>query len=225
MAINLLEISKNAVTPAIISKLSGILGEETFKTQSAVKFTLPAIIGSLINKTSTNDGAADVVKLIKDGGYDGSMLSNLDTSLFDNNKFYGIINSATGILSSLFGNKLKDVTNLISKESGVSSNSASSLLGFLSAIVMSLIGKQVNGNGLNANGLSGLMSGQKSFLSGLIPAGIAGLLGLAGLNKITTNVKEYQSKLKKTLQDSKIIAMAFNCSWSTPVIFPLEKLQ
>ncbi|MBK8550478.1 MAG: DUF937 domain-containing protein [Ignavibacteria bacterium] len=194
MAINILEITKGAVTPAIISKLSGILGEESSKTQSAVKFTLPAIIGSLINKTSTDEGAADVIKQIKDGGYDGSMLNNLDTSLLDDNKFYGIINGATNTLSSLFGNKLKDVTNLISKESSVSSNSASSLLGFLSAIVMSLIGKQVMGNGLNANGLSGLLSGQKSFLAGLIPSGIAGLLGLAGLNKITTNVKEYKEK-------------------------------
>lgn len=193
MAINILEISKNAITPSIISKLSGMLGEESFKTQSAVKYTLPAIIGSLINKTSTNEGSSEVLKLIKEGGYDGSMLNNLDTSMLNENKFYGIINGASNILSSLFGHKLKDVTNLISKESGVSSNSASSLLGLLAAIIMSLIGKQVSGNNLNSNGLSGLLSGQKSFLAGLIPSGIAGLLGLAGLNKITTNVKNYQT--------------------------------
>lgn len=197
MAANLLELSKSAITPEIISKLSDILGEDSSKTQSAVKFTLPAILGSLLNKTETDSGSSEVLKLIKDGGYDGNMLSNLDTSLMDKNKFFGIINGATGTLSSLFGNKLKDVTNLISKESGVSSNSASSLLGFLSAILMSLIGKQVMGSGLNANGLSRLLSGQKSFLAGLIPSGIAGLLGLAGLNKITTNVKEYKEKVEE----------------------------
>ena len=192
MAINLLELSKNAVTPDIISKLSGLLGEDSAKTQTAVKYTLPSIIGSLLNKTSSDNGASEVLKLIKDGGYDGSLLSNLDTSLMDKNKFYGIINSATGILSTLFGGNLKEVTNLISKDSGISSNSSSSILGFLSAIIMSLIGKQLAGNGLNANGISGLLNGQKSFLAGLIPSGIAALLGLAGLNKVTNTLKDYK---------------------------------
>ncbi len=192
MAINLLELSKNAVTPEIISKLSGLLGEDSSKTQTAVKYTLPAIIGSLINKTSTDQGTSEVLKLIKDGGYDGSMFNNLDTSLMDKNKFFGIINGATGTLSSLFGGNLKEVTSMISKDNGISSNSSSSLLGFLSAIIMSLIGKQVIGNGLNANGLSGLLTGQKSFLAGLIPSGIAGLLGLLGLNKVTNTLKDYK---------------------------------
>lgn len=194
MAVNLLELSKSALTPDIISKLSGLLGDDSGKIQSAVKDTLPAIIGSLMNKTSTDAGASDVLKLIKDGGYDGSMLSNIDTSLLDKNKFFGIINGATNTLNSLFGDHLKGVTNFISKDSGVSSNSASSILGFLSAIIMSLIGKQVIGSGLNANGLTGLLSGQKGFLAGLIPSGIGALLGLAGLNKITSNVKEYKEK-------------------------------
>jgi len=194
MAINLLELSKSAVTPDIISKLSGILGEDSTKTQSAVKYILPAILGSLLNKTSTDEGTSEVMKLLKDGEYDGNMLSNLDTSLMDKNKFFGIINNATGILSSLFGGKLKDVTNLISKDSGVSSNSTSSLLGFLAAIVMSLIGKQVLGTGLNSSGLTGLLTGQKSFLAGLIPSGIAALLGLAGLNKVTNTLKDYKDR-------------------------------
>ena len=203
MAINLLELSKSAVTPDIISKLSGLLGEDSSKTQSAVKYTLPALLGSLLNKTSTDSGSSEVLKLIKDGGYDGSLLNNIDTSLLDKNKFYGIINGATNTLSSLFGGNLKEVTNLISKDSGVSSNSTSSLIGFLAAIVMSLVGKQVVGNGLNANGLSGLLSGQKSFLAGLIPSGIAGLLGLAGLNKITSNVNEYKEKAEEETSGSK----------------------
>lgn len=202
MAINIIEIAKSTVTPEIISKLSGILGETSGKTESAVKYTLPAIIGSLVNKTSTDSGVSDVIKLIKDGGYNGNMLSNLDTSLLDKDNFYKIINGSTNTLDSLFGNKLKDVTNLISKDSGVSSNSSSALLGFLSAIIMSLIGKHLTGS-LTSTGISGLLSGQKSFLAGLIPSGIAGLLGLAGLNKITTNIKEYEEKVEAAGTGSK----------------------
>ncbi|MBL8007683.1 MAG: OmpA family protein [Ignavibacteria bacterium] len=194
MAVNLLELTKSAITPEIISKLSGLLGENSSNTQSAIKLTLPAIIGILVNKSSSDEGASEILKLIKDNGFGGNLLSNLDTSLMDKNKFFSIINSATGTLSSLFGEKLKETTNLISKDSGVSSNSSSSLLGFLAAIVMSLIGKQITGNGMNSNSLSGLLSGQKSYLAGLIPSGLAGILGLAGLNKISANIKEYKDK-------------------------------
>ena len=203
MAANILELSKSAITPDIMSKLSGILGETEGKTQSAVKYILPAILGSLINKTSVGSGTADVLRLIRDGGYDGNLLNKLDTSLLDKNKFYGMINGATNTLSSIFGDKLKDVTNFISKESGVSSNSASSLLGFLAAVIMSLLGKQVFGSGLNESGLSGLISGQKSFLAGLIPSGIAGLLGLAGLNKVTSSLKAYEEKVEEAGSGSK----------------------
>ena len=49
MAVNLLELSKSAISPDIISKLSGLLGDDTIKIQSAVKNTLPAILGSLMN--------------------------------------------------------------------------------------------------------------------------------------------------------------------------------
>ena len=61
MAVNLLELSKSAISPEIISKLSEILGDDSSKTQSAVKYTLPAILGSLISKTSTDSGASDIL--------------------------------------------------------------------------------------------------------------------------------------------------------------------
>jgi outer membrane protein OmpA-like peptidoglycan-associated protein len=194
MGTNLLELLKNSISSDVITKLSGLTGESSGKTQTAVNNTLPAILGSLINKTSTDAGASDVLKLIKDGGYNGSLLNNLSSSLTDNNKFNGIINGATNTLNSLFGGKLKDVTNFISKESGISSNSGSSILGFLSAIVMSLLGKEVVGNNLNSSGLTSLLSGQKDFISGLIPTGLAGILGIASVKEISGKLRDYKLK-------------------------------
>ena len=194
---NLLTTLKTFITPDIVSKLSGLVGDNTAKTQSAVNFSLPALIGGLINKTSTSSGAGDVLKLLKDGNYDGSLLNDLSSSLGDSNKFYGMINGASNTLDSVFGHNLKEVTNVISKDSGVSSNSASSILGFLAAVIMSLIGKKVLGSNLNDSGLSGLLGGQKDFIAGLIPSGIAGLLGLAGLKKVASNVQDYKLRAEE----------------------------
>jgi len=183
MPINLLEQSKNVLTPGIISKIAEYTGESRDKLQSAIDGTLPAIVGSLVNKVMKDKGASDVMKLIRDGGFDGNMIKNTENSLSNNDKFKGVINNASGTLNFLFGNKIKGLTNQISKESGISTESSASLVGILSAIVMSCVGKQLLADNLNAKSLAEFLYGQKSFLTGLIPVGIAGILGLSNLNK------------------------------------------
>jgi hypothetical protein len=68
---------------------------------------------------------------------------------------------------------------------------------------MSLVGKHVLGSNLNSTGLSSLFSGQKNFIAGLIPAGLAGLFDLAGLEKITSNVEGYKEKIEEESSSKK----------------------
>jgi outer membrane protein OmpA-like peptidoglycan-associated protein len=48
-------------------------------------------------------------------------------------------------------------------------------------LVMNVLGKQILQNGLSASGLGSLLAGQKSWLSGLLPAGVSDVPGLHGL--------------------------------------------
>lgn len=183
MPVNLLEQSKNVLTPEIISKIADNTGEIPDKIQSAVNVTLPAVIGCLANKVIKDKGASEIMKLIRDGGFDGNMIKNTGNSLGSNDKFNSVINNVSNTVNSLFGNKIRGFTNLISKESSLSTGTASSLVGILSAVVMSFVGKQLLADNLNAKSLAEFLNSQRSFLTGLIPFGIAGILGLNNLSK------------------------------------------
>lgn len=183
MPVNLLEQSKNVLTPEIISRIADYTGESPDKIQSAINVILPAVIGCLSNKVIKDKGASEIMKLIRDGGFDGNMIKNTGNSLSSNDKFNSVINNVSSTVNSLFGNKIKGLTNLISKESSLSIGNASSLVGILSAVVMSFVGKQLLADNLNAKSLAEFLNSQRSFLTALIPVGIAGILGLNNLNK------------------------------------------
>jgi hypothetical protein len=55
------------------------------------------------------------------------------------------------------------------------------LLGLVTPVVMGLLAKQKNTQGLDASGLASLLGEQKSFLSRLLPSGIGDALGLSSL--------------------------------------------
>ncbi|HMQ70542.1 MAG TPA: OmpA family protein [Ignavibacteria bacterium] len=206
MAENFIEELNSYITPDIISKLSNVIGEKSTITKTALAMGLPAVLGSLIQKSSTEQGASEIIKIIKNEGYNGSQLNNLAGVFDSKDSFSRLINAASPVLDSIFGDKLHHVTNSLSKESGVGSNATSYILGFLASLLMSFIGKKVNSDGLNADGLKNMLAGQKHFLKKMIPAGLAGMLGLSGFENVTSaprdikaNVKEESTGFKKFL--------------------------
>jgi outer membrane protein OmpA-like peptidoglycan-associated protein len=183
MSANLFELSKNVLTPELISKIAGFTGEEQVKIKPAIEMTLPAVVGALSGKVSNEKGSSEIMKLIRDGGYDGNILKNPESAFSDSEKLNAVITNASGTVSFLFGNKIKELKSYISKENNIDPKSASSLTGILTAVVMSLTGKQLLADNLNSKGLATFLSGQRNFLTGLVPAGISGILGFKYLNR------------------------------------------
>ncbi|MCB9042697.1 MAG: OmpA family protein [Chitinophagales bacterium] len=69
----------------------------------------------------------------------------------------------------------------------MSSGSTKSLLGFLTPVIMSVLGKQVIGNNLNASGLAKLLIGQSSFIKNLLPAGLGNVLGFSSFDNLISS--------------------------------------
>lgn len=183
MAVNLVDLIKSSVPPDVVSKFAVSLGVTPTNAQTALNTGLPAILGGLVEKSSTDQGSDEIIKMIKEGGFDGSSVNEMGNILTDSDKTKALVSSGTGVLNSLFGDKLNDITNYISKSSNISLNSSSSLLGFLASVIMGVLGKQVSSGNLNAGGLSTLLSGQKNFLAGLLPSGLASIIGGTELTK------------------------------------------
>jgi outer membrane protein OmpA-like peptidoglycan-associated protein len=190
MSVNLIELAKSYLTPEVVHKMGGALGESPEHVEKAVGTGLPAILAGFLKMASSPSGAVHLTDLMKQdspalkqlGGLDGT-LSNLG-GLLDGGSLATLASYGQTILSALFGGKLSSVLDLITKASGIRSSSASSLMGALAPMLLGLIHKQTADRGLSASGLSELLMSQKDTIAQLAPPGLSGALGLSSLSDL-----------------------------------------
>jgi OmpA-OmpF porin, OOP family len=202
---NLLDVLKNQLTGGdTLGAISGLLGESEAATKSGLGAILPTVLGSVINKGSTTEGAGNLLNMLKTGGHDGSVLDNFGSILGGGGSgVSNLLNSGGGIISSLLGDKVGGIVNLISSMSGLKSGSATSLMSMAAPMVMGLIGKQTASQGLNASGLMSMLAGQSDYVKAALPSGISNLMGFgnvggaakAAVSQATATVEEAKSGL------------------------------
>jgi OmpA-OmpF porin, OOP family len=189
---NLLALLKDNLTPEIISKAANLVGEDQTSTATAMSGILPAVLGSVVGKASTEEGASSIMSMISGGEDNGGMLDNLGSMLGGGSSTANMLSGGSGILSSLLGDKVGGIASLIGSFAGIKSGSASSLMSMAAPMVMGLIGKQVSSNGLNTSGLMSMLAGQKDHIAAAMPAGLGdklgGLLGMGSMFSGASNL-------------------------------------
>jgi hypothetical protein len=74
-------VSVGDLTPDLIQKASGYVGESSGATQKALGGIVPTLVSALMNTASTDEGARQLARTLDTGKYDGSALNSV-TSLF-----------------------------------------------------------------------------------------------------------------------------------------------
>jgi OmpA-OmpF porin, OOP family len=202
MSIDLLGLVKDQLTSAAVGKISDFLGESSDNTQSALGAAVPTILGSLMEKASTTDGAGSVLNMLKDGGHDGGMLSGLGNLLSSGDGISGLLSGGSGIISMLLGNKVGGIVDLIASVSGIKKSSSSSLLSMAAPILMGVLGKQVSSQGLGVSGLANMLMGQKDAVKAALPKGADSFLNMAGLGDFVGGAKTTASKAVEEVEEA-----------------------
>jgi hypothetical protein len=128
MAIDLIALAKNYLSPNVIQSAAARVGESSDATQKAFAGIVPTLVGALANTASTTDGAQQLLRMLDAGKYDGGLLNNVTSLFAGGTTTDGALNTGKGILNGLFGDKIGDVSNVIARFAGVRPESASSLL-------------------------------------------------------------------------------------------------
>lgn len=199
---DLLGLVKEQLTSAAISKISTFLGESNENTTSALGSALPSILGGLMQKASTTQGAGDLLNTIKTGGHDGGILDNLSNVLGEFEGSSGLVSVGTGLLGSIFGDKVGALSNIISGISGIKTGSASSLLSMAAPILMGVLGKQVTSQGMGVSGLTSLLMSQKDSVKAALPTGIGSILNIDGLGDFLGTAKNAATSATKTVEET-----------------------
>jgi OOP family OmpA-OmpF porin len=188
MPSNLLETINSYLTPDVISKASGFVGENPANTAKAMSGIVPTLLSSVAHLSSQPGGATQLEGLLSSGGHDGSILGNLSNVFGGGSSTTSAIGQGEKILGSLLGNNTSSVTSSIAGFSGIGRGSASSLLALAAPFILGAIAKIKSTQGLSTSGLASLLASNKASFASAIPPALTGAVptpGVEGVRSVT----------------------------------------
>ncbi|MBL7813705.1 MAG: OmpA family protein [Saprospiraceae bacterium] len=192
MITNLLDISKGHFTDIAIAKAANFLGENNQATYKALNVILPTLLGGMANKSSTSEGAQDLMQQVK-ATQKVDMSGNLGTLMSGNNQTQTLIGVGRDVVNNIFDKKSGHIADWIATHANIKIASANSLMNMVAPVLIHLISQR---SGSSANSFVGLLNEQLPILreanlpEGLVKVANLDLTSQANLPKIEEGVTE-----------------------------------
>ncbi len=168
MSTSVLALAKDLLTPELIGKAALLTGETGETTQSALHALVPAVLGAFAGKVSTTDGATGLFHLL-------GTLPALDRS-----DIGAWVKAGKPLLSSLFGDRLGGLIDVVTNATGIREGGAGTLAGLAGSLVASVLAGKIEHSDPTA--LAELLEGEKSAAFAAAPAGVTSVLESGGLS-------------------------------------------
>ena len=160
MASNLLETLKSSSGMELAEHSANFFGEEQQNTRSAVNGTFAAILAGMIQRVSYDKGAKDLHKILKNEEIRDYDIQDIFTR--SPQTVNGMVNRGTHFLPSIYPGRFREATNNVAEASKVKKVTSSKMMKICAPLMLSTLGKHVQENNLDVNGLKSYLNGQKS---------------------------------------------------------------
>ncbi|MEM7533002.1 MAG: DUF937 domain-containing protein [Chloroflexota bacterium] len=152
---SILESLTQNLSGDVTAQIAEKLGTDSASTETAINAALPMMMGALgRNASGGGEGLSSLTGLLDADG-DGSIMDDLMGAVSDDNT----ASSGLGMLGQMLGNSQGAVEQGVEKTSGLSSDMTSQLLGMLAPMVIGSLSKTRNEEGMDDDGLMGLLGG------------------------------------------------------------------
>ena len=175
---NLLDLLKQIFGGNFAALASNLLGLSESNTKSAVTSMIPALLGSLVQKGSTPEGASRLLNMINSPQVDSGIVGKMSQLLGSGGNVNQLVNSGSGLMNSLLGSNAGPLVNALSSMSGLSGSSTSNLLGLAAPFLFGGLKKLVGEHGLNTSGLMSLLGDQAKSVQNAIDPRLAQAMNL-----------------------------------------------
>lgn len=172
-----------------IKQISQQLGVDEQTAQQAVSLGLPMLIAALNRNSNTPEGEVALDEALSKN-HDGSILQNVKSALAEESTHQ----DGQAILGHVLGDKQSNVQQGISQASGLDMGSSGQLLSMLAPLVMGALSQQKQQAGLDASGISNLLTKESKQTESSL-GGLAQLLDMDGDGEITDDMMNLGSKL------------------------------
>ena len=178
MAINLVSLVSQFLTPQLVGGLARALGINEAVAQKLAAAAVPAILASLGTAAAAPGGAQKVSDAVSNS--DPDILTKLSGAITGGNTRF--LNEGGTLLSGLLGGGgLSSLTGALSQFSGAPQPATQALLGTVTHAAVGTIGQQDPSNWSDPSAILSMLNSQKSAISAALPPELSRALGASGL--------------------------------------------
>ena len=178
MAINLVSLVSQFLTPQLVGGLARALGINEAVAQKLAAAAIPAILASLGTAAAAPGGAQKVSDAVSMS--DPDILTKLAGAISGGNTQF--LNEGGKLLSGLLGGGgLSTLTGALSQFSGAPQPATQALLGTITHATVGTIGQQDPSNWSDPSAILSMLNSQKSVISAALPPELSKALGASGL--------------------------------------------
>ena len=178
MAINLVSLMSQFLTPQLVSTLARALGVNEAVAQKVVAAAVPAILASLGTAAAAPGGAQKISDAISNS--DPDILTKLTQAAAGGNTRF--LNEGATLLNGLLGGGgLASLAGAISQYSGAPHPATQTLLGTATQAAVGTIGQQDPSNWSDPSAILSMLNNQKGAISAALPPELSRALSASGL--------------------------------------------
>lgn len=164
------------------SNIAKRLGEPEQNVSRGLQAGSTSILAGIANKTGDSGAMKQVFDLISSPAADVRSIDDPAAFVEGIQSGGGMSGMSGRFVADLFGSHASAVNDVVAKSSGLTAQSASSVMRFAAPLVLGFLGKHVRERGLNLSSFTRLLSDEKSNIMRTAPPGLASALGIdAGL--------------------------------------------
>lgn len=201
---NIIETMRSQVGMPLAKHSADFFKEEHSNTSSAVSGTFGAILAGMVQRVSYDKGAKDLLKVLKNQKLQEYDIEDIFTR--SPQTVNGLVNRGTHFLPSIYPGRLREATNSVAEESKVKKVTSSKMMKICAPFLLNSLGKHVQDNNLDVNGLKSFLNGQKSNISSVLPSGFAEKTELSAFgwdkNKVVQEEVKAKPVVKKKVEES-----------------------
>jgi Bacterial protein of unknown function (DUF937) len=178
MAINLVSLVQQFLTPQMVSNLARAVGVNEAVAQKLVAAALPAVLAALGTAAAAPGGAQKVSDAISNS--DPDLLTKLSGAAAGGNT--QLLGEGANLLSGLLGGGgLTSLVGALSQHAGAPQAAAQPLIGAVTNAVVGTIGQQDPSNWSDPTAILSMFNSQKSAIAAALPGEVSRALGASGL--------------------------------------------
>jgi hypothetical protein len=178
MTDNIVSTISRFLTPELIGKMASATGLDRSMAHKATAAAVPAILSGLADVAARPGGARQLANVVAEQPTD--LLGSLVNSLTGAQQ---MADKGAGLLSSLLGGGMSGLlAATVGKFLGIGEGPMRMLMGLLTPIIMGVLGREQRAQGMDANGVARLLTGQKDEIASAMPAGLGRLLEQSGFH-------------------------------------------